>query len=303
MSTLRADLIFVADIHLQHNAPVARAGEDNWYDAMRRPLKELRHVVEKTGATVICAGDIFDRWNAPPELINFALEELPDMCAIPGQHDLPLHNIKDVHKSAYWTLVEAGKVKHLDKIMVLEGSIMAHPFQFGETIKECKKNAYINICVAHQYVWWKEHGYTGAPNEQRFGNFRKILNTYDAVLLGDNHKGWLADDTVLNCGTLIRRKTDEKEYKPCIGLYDAEEKIITRYFLNTSNDILSETAETKPDINDETDVKKFIQELAKLGRSELDFVDALEQYVARNKVVRQVKDILVEVLNEHGIKI
>jgi hypothetical protein len=102
-------------------APVWRSAEEDWLEAQRRPLKEVRELQNEHQCVVICAGDIFDRnrkisdgWDAPAELINFALEELPDgMYAIPGQHDLPNHQYIDIGRSAYWTLVKIGKIKNI----------------------------------------------------------------------------------------------------------------------------------------------------------------------------------------------
>ncbi|MFK5283767.1 hypothetical protein ACI3PL_29745, partial [Lacticaseibacillus paracasei] len=57
-----------------------------------------------------------DRWNAPPELINFDLEHLPTgMICVPGQHDLPNHNLDDMRRSGY------GVLKRTQKIFDLSG--------------------------------------------------------------------------------------------------------------------------------------------------------------------------------------
>ncbi len=110
----RTIAIAVADLHLSLNPPLARAAEPNWLDAMSRPLKELRELAEKLNVPILCSGDVLDRWNSSAELINFAIEHLPWMHAIPGQHDLPLHSLVDIHKSAYWTLVKAGNIWHIN---------------------------------------------------------------------------------------------------------------------------------------------------------------------------------------------
>ena len=97
--------IFAADLHLSLKAPIWRSTEQDWFEAMLRPLVELRTLATLHNCPIVYAGDIFDKWNSPPELINFAIEHLPKGHAIPGQHDLPLHNYEDIRKSAYWTLV------------------------------------------------------------------------------------------------------------------------------------------------------------------------------------------------------
>ncbi len=78
--------IFVSDIHLSAKPPALRHLEPNWFEAMARPIREMRRLAEKLDVPVICGGDIFDFWNPPAELISFAIQELPKLYAVPGQH-------------------------------------------------------------------------------------------------------------------------------------------------------------------------------------------------------------------------
>jgi len=128
--------ILCSDIHLCHTPPVARSAEPDWYVAMERQLDELRAVAEQHGAPIVCAGDIFDRWNSPPELINFAIQSSPKMHSIPGQHDLPHHRYEDMQRSAYWTLVAAGVLTDLGTVpKVVSNWLAVHPFPWGFPIK------------------------------------------------------------------------------------------------------------------------------------------------------------------------
>ena len=122
MSTAPVIALLVGDIHLSAKAPLCRAKEPDWFEAMARPLMELVDLQKQIGKEsdgippILCAGDVFDRWNSPPELINFALEYLPpQMYSIPGQHDLPNHNYNEIDRSAYWTLVAANKITNVER--------------------------------------------------------------------------------------------------------------------------------------------------------------------------------------------
>ena len=106
--------VLCSDIHLSLKCPVARSAEPNWLEATKRSLDELRSVAEEHNAHVVVAGDIFDRWNSPPEIINFAIENLPNCYAIPGQHDLPNHRYEEIERSAYYTLIKAGIIENLN---------------------------------------------------------------------------------------------------------------------------------------------------------------------------------------------
>ena len=115
--------IVCSDIHLSHKPPLARSGEPDWYVAMARPLNELRGLHSDYGVPVVIAGDIFDRWNSPPELIRFALDNLPKGAwVIPGQHDLPYHDYGALNRSALGVLIKADWVPNLSEIGVSECS-------------------------------------------------------------------------------------------------------------------------------------------------------------------------------------
>ena len=103
--------IAISDLHLTLNTPSCRAEKD-WLEVMSgyfQQVKDYHQQVEGIPygnvVPIICAGDVFDRPNPPIELVNWAIRTLPTMYSVPGQHDLVHHNLSDIKKSAYWTLV------------------------------------------------------------------------------------------------------------------------------------------------------------------------------------------------------
>ncbi|GAG04154.1 unnamed protein product, partial [marine sediment metagenome] len=149
--------LLCSDLHLSHVPPAARSAESDWYAAMKRPLDEIRELARLHGKAdglkqvkILCAGDVFDssgadrrRWNSPPELINFAIDALPEgMYCIPGQHDLPNHNYGEIKRSAYWTLAKAGKLHNLppgkSMLLRLDGSATVTAFPWGYEIEPPK---------------------------------------------------------------------------------------------------------------------------------------------------------------------
>lgn len=311
MSSMRSNkkviAIFCADLHLSLTPPIWRLAEPDWFAAMKRLLNEIRDLQEKYNCLVICAGDIFDRWNSLPELINFALEYLPDkMIAIPGQHDLPLHIYNDMQKSAYWTLVKAGKIQNiLSDFHVKIGQMVLHGFPFGFPITPLAKEwegdrlPAIHIAVVHEYVWVDGYSYPNAPIENRLHNTtgRHKWMGYDIIIYGDNHLGFstcIGQTSIFNCGTLMRRKSDEIKYEPQVGLLLSSGKI-EQYHLDISKD---KYLDIQDSLGTETslDMKAFIQELEKLGDTDLDFHDAMKQYLKKNKVKESVCNIILKAM-------
>jgi len=313
--------ILLADIHLSLKAPVWRSAEPDWLRAQLRPLDEVKGLQLRYKCPVLCAGDIFDRnrgiadgWNAPPELINYAMSHLPNnMYCIPGQHDLPNHRYEDIKRSAYWTLVEAGKITNLspetDGVSYGKGMMRIFAFPHGCPIRPCsvpRMAGRLYIAVVHDYVWIPGSSYSGAPKEKKIRS-TKLRNGrlmgYDVIVYGDNHKGFKAKigkTTIFNCGTLMRRKSDEIDYKPQVGLLLKSGMVIPHY-LDISKDKYLLTADPKGE-RPELDLKSFMEKLEKLGKTELDFEDAMEEFIRAGKVCIEAGQIILEAMEKDNGK-
>lgn len=295
--------LLVADLHLSLRPPAARDAEPNWLEAQGRLLKQLRHLTEgrrRSGGgaldapslegqlPVICAGDLFDRWNPPPELLNWAIANLPHMYAVPGQHDLPCHSLKDLRKTGYYNLVQAGVVTDLkpgEPVEVPGGTpLRLHGFPWGVPVTPLKEphDLTLEVAVIHAFVWTEKTGYSGALSQSRLGRWKSRLDGYDVAVFGDNHKPFRqplmtrankATMVVYNCGGFQRRRSDEKTYRPSVGLLHSDGSV-TRHYLNVSQDKFSD-AETElerlPGMNG------VIEELGKAADDALDFAAELRR--------------------------
>jgi len=197
--------IAIADLHLSLLPPACRADKD-WMGVQAGYLQQVKEIAcnELTRRhpgpeclPILCAGDIFDKWNVPPELINFALEHLPDdMMCVPGQHDLPLHRTDLMHRSGYGVLKQAGKIRDLSSGEPYDASTcVVRGFGWEQEVVPLKKrlNSKPHIALIHRYVFLNRGtAFPNAPAEASFGKLEKVLRTYDAVCIGDNHIHWMA---------------------------------------------------------------------------------------------------------------
>lgn len=223
-------LIVASDLHLTLTPPPARGEtQGEWLDRQAFYLNQLRLLKLRHGCPLAVAGDIFDDgWrpkHCPPELTNFAIKHLPECYAVPGQHDLPHHNYDDIQKSAYWTLVEAGKVIDLNPRDVGETDkgVFLYGFPWGKEITPLEgKRSGLRVAVVHAYVWANaDTSYPGAPADKKATVLGEKLKGYDASFFGDNHKGFKVGN-LINCGAFQRRRADEKDYQPHVGLLYAD---------------------------------------------------------------------------------
>lgn len=299
--------VLCSDIHLSHKAPPFRFTEPNWYAAMARTLLELKSIVEKfNNVPLICAGDIFDDgWReakSPPELVNFAIKYLPTMYTIPGQHDLPHHRYDDIHKSAYWTLVEAGVVKDMppgDCIGVGEVAVWAFPWGYEVRpmgLLPIANELCTKLAVIHAYCWKEGFCFPKVEEMKHAGSWGDKLQGYDCAHFGDNHLGFTYGKTIINTGTLMRRRADEREYTPAVGLLHRG-GIVERYPLDTSMDCYADIPETIQTLGaDLSRAGDFIKSLTNLAKNPFDFEQAVHNYLKNNEVVDEVKDILLKAM-------
>lgn len=295
-----------ADIHLSHNPPVARSAEPDWYAAMARALKELGKLSSKyDGCPIICGGDVFHKWNSPPELITFAMEYLPPMSVIPGQHDLPYHELAGIERSAYRTAeigmrcctdLSDGNVDHLSEC-VIYGFPWGTPIIPNTQIPEYDNRYQIAVC--HQYVYaGRSTCYATAPKEAKLSNLKDQLEGYDVAIFGDNHIGFISkvgDCNVINCGSLICRNADQIDYKPMVGLIYSDGHIEPHY-LDTSQDKWSVEVVEEKDESLSEELSEFLETLQSLDITDLDFGTTMRRYLADNDVSQDVQKTILKAM-------
>lgn len=303
--------VLCADIHLSLSAPVWRSAETDWFQAMARPLDELSRFAKKHAVPILCAGDIFDKWNPPPELINFAIEHLPEMYAVPGQHDLPYHIDEDMDRSAFGTMVRIGRVRLLRESPTLIRGAWVYGYGWGTDIASRRDadldNEHLHIAIVHKYVWQHKASYPGAPVAAQIKCLTGTLGGYDVAVFGDNHIGFARmlerendpPTNVLNCGGFMRRKSDEINRRPGIGLLYSDSSI-WYHKLDTSKDLYIDSPEVAAQEQGEAEIEDFVRELSTLNSDTFDFPASIRHYIEGRKetLAPGVRRLLLDVITQ-----
>jgi predicted phosphodiesterase len=286
-----------SDLHLSENAPTARACEPDWFDCQRRPLEEVAALAKEYDCPILFAGDLFDKWDVRPPLINFALDALPEMYAIPGNHDAPFHNLDLIGQSAYWTMVSAKRIFEATAIDGFAGwDVTAFPFG-AEVHQPTNDLGGLQVALIHAYAYaGVGTHHERAPGEAQIQNFN--LDGYQAAFFGDNHINWAAtvgETNVMNCGTMIRRKANEIAYRPACGLLRANRTIETYYFDCTQDKFIDDAEKLmQAEIATGIDLSGFADELRGLAAAGLDFRDALIRRCEDQRIGKDVKKIILK---------
>lgn len=266
------------DLHLSDRPPLARSDEPDWYAAMAWPIYQLKQIAKRFQVPVICSGDAMDRWSQPPKLVNWAIQHLPTMHCVSGNHDQPWHSLEQIQQSSYWTLVEAKKIVDLPPGMPKRiGNLVLHGFPHGCDVTPLKKeDDFFHLAVVHAFIWTSRTGHEGASEDSRLGVWRARLVGYDAVLMGDNHLTLCSQKqrpAILNPGAFLRRTVAERDHEPCVGLL-LESGRWVRVNLDTTGEKLTEITHASKSV----DITALVAELANLSDKVADFQDAVEGF-------------------------
>ncbi len=230
------------------------------------------------------------------------------MICIPGQHDLPNHSIADMHRSGYGVLAEAGKIRDmaswpfdLSKAdqTIKEKSVFVYGFGWSRDIVSPKPHSGLHIALIHRYCWAdKVHAYPDAPDTAHVSAFKQSLKGYDVAVFGDCHNEWIAGCgkcTVVNTGTLIRRKSDEIMHTPRIAkiFSDGLVKLVS---LDYSRDEFHFNAKAREQSEVPVDMKRFIEELEGLGEHGLNFREVVKRHLESGDVSAGAAKIIREAL-------
>lgn len=278
--------IAVSDIHLSHTPPAARAAEEDWYFAQWQYFEALSKLVHEHGCEyVLVAGDIFDRWNPPPKIINAAIhwfQGLGATClAVPGQHDLPFHGAVRVAESAYHTLCAAKAIEDISGRTAtanFDGGLLFTGFEWNRPLLEVPQGEALRIAVVHKYCWKGAYKHPQAKAADHFGEHAECLAGFDVAVFGDNHKHFI--DTsgapiIVNCGGFMRRKSDEKDNTVAATLIYSD-GTVEAVPLETKQPEQWVESDLSPHIENPK-VAAYVQALGEVELLGLDYTEALEQ--------------------------
>lgn len=312
--------ILCSDVHFSLKAPVARAGEPDWLEAQGKTIAQVGALSEKHKAPVLCAGDLFDRWNSPAELINWVMILLAPFSpqatsgfgfyAIPGNHDLPNHRQDGMYRSAFGTLYESGSLELLRStgpVYMPSESVCVKVCgsRLGEELPEPPKRGdgnVLRVLVTHQYIWKKGHAYSQAPKQQNVKRKAADFTGWDVVVVGDNHSAFIHEirhakgkTIICNPGTLMRRKSDEAKYSPSVGLLYSDGSV-KLHKLDTKGEKFTRSV-AKDGKEQESSVADFIARLTNLQVCSLNFREAIMQAMDVDDVSESVREYILEAVN------
>jgi DNA repair exonuclease SbcCD nuclease subunit len=285
--------ILCSDLHFTDHQPKCRT--DDFMKAQIEKMKWLKQLTVLHNAIVLCAGDVFDVAKPNPEIISLAIEHLPFIYTIPGQHDLPRHSLDLIFKSGLTTLEKAGNVQLVNENAILISQrFMVTGFPFGtELIKPpATQTRFKSIALIHKLI---DHPQSSETAER----VCKQLKGFDLIVSGDNHKTFIYLDKknktlLVNPGGFSRQKADEAHHRPCVFLWDSSNPLeVEQVFIPIRRRVISRS-HLKRQKQQEEIKNKFAEKLDQDYKIGMSYEDNLKAHIEKNNPSKQVQEMAWE---------
>jgi DNA repair exonuclease SbcCD nuclease subunit len=281
MKKKKADLILCADLHIREDQPICRT--DDYELAQDRKIDFLLKLQDKHNCNILCAGDLFNKAKSSKSLEIYMMNKLVDnnndFFVIPGNHDLPNHNIDNINDSS---------------IGILHNAFMLR-------LEECKLDtihpAYISkkIGMIHSLIHRnKPYKADGKIISTKAIKILKDNPEYDLILSGDNHKTFGEEykgRLLVNPGSMMRMTADQVDHRPCVFLYYSESNTVEQIFFPIEQDVISREHIDLKDKNDER-MESFIKKMGNDVELSLDFKNNIHAYIKGNKIKSKTEEII-----------
>jgi predicted phosphodiesterase len=310
----KADAILCADVHLSPQAPKCR-DEEEWLPAVLRKLEFISGLqVRHGGIPVLCAGDVTDKWyleKGDQWFVTEVIKRMDGWIAVPGQHDLPQHNLELYDRSWLATLEEAGciDVWHKDTVdkspnweMHSDKIIDVWAFPWGsepEPEPRVQDRAFKTIALIHRMVYQGRPPYPGA--EKDGGTAKALLRKmkgFDLIVSGDNHETFVEElngRLLVNPGSMMRTSAKQEGHEPCVFLWYAENNTVERVALPHDKGAVSREHLDRADAHDDR-MSAFVERLRGDVDLSVGFRENVMERIRKSDVSEGTKEIVMEVM-------
>jgi DNA repair exonuclease SbcCD nuclease subunit len=262
-------------------------------ETQARKLAWLKALQEKYNAPILVAGDLFNHWKPSPYLLAWTFRNLPDeIIAIPGQHDLPAHNMDDIEKSGIQVLADADKITLLtDTTYHISGELAVCGFPWGVQLGPISPLLDYAVAIIHYGVYESKPHYPGAENSGGTAlSVIKKMQGYDLIVSGDNHLPFecrYKKQLLINPGSFMRTTAAQADHKPSVVLWDAETNEYERVYIPIEQGVISREHIDTITERDER-LESFVSKLDHNIELGISYKTNMRNYLAQNKIAPNV---------------
>ncbi|MGD8707135.1 MAG: metallophosphoesterase family protein [Nitrosopumilaceae archaeon] len=281
--TNKVDAIFCADLHLMERVPPCRTDKD----FIKIQLDKIYWILtwqDKYECPVFVAGDIFDKSRLSKESdirwIEVFNTSNRGLFVIPGQHDLPNHNIEKFGDSSLGVVEKSVEDFFVDPV----------PF---ETISTYWKIGNRNIAMIHKLIHKNNDSKIKADGKIISYSAKRILKEnpdYDVIVSGDNHKTFVQEcqgRLLVNPGSMLRLTAAQIDHRPCVFLYNAENNTVRpEYFPIKKSSVVRDYIDIEKEHSNEMDA--YVDRLNDNEEIGLSYDSNMKKFLQKNNIEKSV---------------
>jgi len=290
--------IITGDIHLREDTPECRI--DDFFSEQAKKIEWLYDLQEKYNCPILDAGDLFSKSKPSHYLTQWAIRNLPNnFHTVPGNHDLPNHNVSLLNKSALGVLVAAGITTVKNKPFFLYKT-KVYPFAWGDElypVQHNKKTRQIALCHVMTYM-----GESPWPNcrDPHAKLLMRKMKGYDLIITGHNHKAFVIEShtsgqLLVNPGSLMRSSVDQIDFKPRVYLWDSNKNKVEPVYVPIKKNVITREHVDKKKNKDER-INAFVEKLTDDLDISSSFIKNMEEYFATHETKPLVQEIVWKAL-------
>ena len=331
MTMKHPDLILVGDLHLRENTPFCR--KDNFIETLCEKLTWLKNIQSyHNNPLILFPGDIFHSHKPSFYLLNLIFECFPIYSVIiPGNHDLPFHNLNLYLRSGlsilehflnhwnlnHWNRSIISVATKPTRIVECGGDVLLTLLPFGSEPKDFEsieikgkmtlQTGYKEVLLVHEYVFEPDRPpFPGCD----YIDANQLLDKYpgmDLIVAGDNHMPVYFEREgrkVICPGSFTRQTFDQYDYQPKIWFWYKKTNHIE------SIDIPIKPAEDVFHNPDDSQVvrvldtfNEFLEATMNATVHEYDFFEMLKKYMSskkfKNQYDKRVAEKILEAITEN----
>jgi len=285
--------ILCGDIHLREDTPVCRL--DEYEKAMWSKIDWLSDLQKKYDCPVLDSGDLFHRWKPSPYLLSKAIQHLPDeLVTVPGNHDLPQHNLEMVGKSGLAVLSSATAASvFMHAMAFVFRKIRVYGCPYGEIPEEPA-----DVLIWHVMTYQGKKPWPGCKDMSAKGILKKYPQ-YKLILTGHNHIPFVEEldgRLLVNPGSMMRMNADQVNHKPRVYLWYAETNTVEPVYYPIEEDVVTRGHIDVVENRDER-LDSFIERLNTDCEIDLSFTKNMEGFISGNKVKKSIKNKIWEAVD------
>ncbi|AGB41542.1 DNA repair exonuclease [Halobacteroides halobius DSM 5150] len=295
-------VLVMSDTHIRGTTPSRRT--DNFKKTLINKLQEVKEIAQEEKIDFILhAGDVFDRPNPAPSVVNDFLKVLSSypipIYVVAGNHDLYGHNPDTLSRTMLGVLINSGVLNLIEEPITLTKDklkLQLSGKHFDYNVDTDGSAYMINKEQEVDYALHMIHGMLlDRPFfDQGYTLIEDVTTEADIIISGHYHLGFGEQEfngtKFVNPGSLVRMSADIKEInrQPQVAIIELDSEIMVKFRKLTSakpgGDVLDRSALEAAKFR-EKKLADFTQTIKAAGEFKYFSVEQILEQVASNEQI------------------